>query len=103
MTDHYRWTIGYRWTVSRRQFFASSNLGACPKCMAISTALFILSLLVLGAGVIANSTIVSAIGLLASAAFGLLVGLHAIFFVRRRRKVSAFAHPQPRRSCCGSA
>jgi len=91
--------LAHRWMISPRQLLAPANLGACYKCITISAALLVLSLLVLGIGVIANLPLVTITGLLAAAIFGLLVGLHAVFFLLKRGK-SVVYEPQ-RRSCCG--
>ena len=61
-----------------------SKWGSCPTCMSLSMAFFALSLLVLGLGTSIDQSVVIAIGQLASAGFGILVGLHAIFFFARK-------------------
>lgn len=87
-----------------------SNVGSCPICMSVSAAFLALSLLVLGLGTTINEPIVVMVGELASFAFGILVGLHAIFYVARKRPL--IAQPPARRApnswvsnrgggCCG--
>lgn len=89
-----------------------TKLGSCQDCIILSLALFGLSLLLLGLGGITNLTIVFEMGQVASAAFGLLLSLHALFFFLKRKKLVA-EQPQlqqllqeqpqqPRRRCCGS-
>lgn len=90
-----------RWLISHRQFLAAENFGTCYKCIAISMALFALSLLVLSMGAITHLAVVTVIGLLAAIAFGSLVGLHGIFFFLKRKK-SVIQQPRQQRSCCGS-
>jgi len=55
------------------------------------------SLLAMGVGGVANLTIVMEMGRLASVVFGLLLGLHALFFVLKRKKRVV---EEPRRGCC---
>ena len=95
--------IAHRWMVNPRQFLAIDNFGSCRKCIAVSLTLFALSLLVFSAGSIIKLPIVTMIGLLATTAFGSLVGLHAIFFFLKRQKV-VVQQPQKQqdRRCCGS-
>lgn len=76
-----------------------SKLGSCQHCIILSFALLGLSLLIMTLGGIAKLTIVVGIGMLASAAFGLLLSLHALFFFLKRKKVVA---EKPGRRCCGS-
>jgi len=51
----------------------------------------------MGVGGVANLTIVMEMGRLASVVFGLLLGLHALFFVLKRKKRVV---EEPRRGCC---
>ena len=62
------------------------NLGSCPICMSVSAAFLALSLLVFGLGTTVDEPILVMVGELASVAFGILVGLHAIFYFARKRE-----------------
>ena len=75
------------------------KLGSCQDCTILLFALFGSSLLLLGLGGIINLNILIGMGLVASAGFGLLLSLHAVFFFLKRNKVVA---EKPRRGCCGS-
>ena len=74
------------------------KLGSCQDCTILSLALLGLSLLLMGLGGITNRWIVTEIGRFASVAFALLLGLHALFFFLKRRKIVV---TKPHR-CCGS-
>jgi hypothetical protein len=87
-----------------------SNVGSCPTCMSVSAAFLALSLLVFGLGTTIEEPIVAMVGELASVAFGILVGLHAIFYFARKKEL--IAQPPAGRSpvftvsnrgggCCG--
>lgn len=75
-----------------------SKFGSCQDCIILSLALFGLSLLLLGLGGITNLPIVIEIGQLTSAALGLLLSVHALFFFLKRKKLVA---EKPHRGCCG--
>jgi hypothetical protein len=75
------------------------KLGSCQDCTILLFALFGSSLLLMGLGGITDLTIVLGIGMLASAAFGLLLSLHALFFLLKRKKLVV---EKPHRGCCGS-
>ncbi len=64
-----------------------SKLGSCQDCIILSFALLGLSLLIMTLGGMANLTIVVGIGMLASAAFGLLLSLHALFSFLKRKEL----------------
>jgi len=74
------------------------KLGSCPDCIILSVFLFIMSLLVLTVGEVNSFSIMVAIGWLGSLCFGLLVGLHIVFFFLKRKKVVI---EKPRGGCCG--
>lgn len=76
-----------------------SKLGSCQDCIILSLALLGLSLLLMGLGGITNHTFVVIIGIIASAAFGLLLSLHALFYFLKRKKLVI---EKPHRGCCGS-
>lgn len=90
-----------RWLISHRQFLAAENFGTCYKCIAISVALFALSLLALSVGAITHLAVIAVIGLISAIAFGSLVALHGFFFFLKRKK-SVIQQPRQHRSCCGS-
>lgn len=77
----------------------TNKLGSCQDCTILSLALLGLSLLVMSFGGVMNLTIVVTLGILSSAAFALLLSLHALFFVLKRKKV---VETKPHRGCCGS-
>jgi len=86
-----------------------TKLGSCRFCINLSIVLLTLGLLVLGQGENINQPILIGIGLVTSTGFGLLVGLHALFFILKRKRLVAVRPPvrvgavqQPRRRCCGS-
>ncbi|MEA2879006.1 MAG: hypothetical protein QOF14_4202 [Hyphomicrobiales bacterium] len=94
--------MDYRSTIGRHPFLAVENFGSCYKCITIAVALFALSTLILAAAVFANSMVAGVIGLLATAASGSLVGLHAVFFFLRKREEPAMPQLQEHeRRCCG--
>ena len=66
-----------------------SNVGSCPTCMSVSAAFLALSLLVFGLGTTIDEPILAMVGEFASIAFGILVGLHAIFYFARKRELIA--------------
>lgn len=76
-----------------------NKLGSCEDCIILSLALLGLSLLLMGVAGLTNLAIMVLIGQLASAAFGLLVGAHALFFFLKRKKL---VPEKPHRGCCGS-
>ena len=84
-------------TVSANRLTGINKLGSCQDCLILSLAMLGLSLVLMGIGGITKLTIVIAIGLFGSAAFGLLFGLHVLFFFLKRKKP---VMENPRR-CCG--
>lgn len=85
--------------MSANRLTGINKLGSCQDCIILSLALLGLSLLLMGLGGITDLTIVVGIGMLASAAFGLLLSLHALFFFLKRKKLVV---TKPHRGCCGS-
>lgn len=85
--------------MSANRLTGINKLGSCQDCIILSLALLGLSLLLMGVGGITNLTIVIEIGQFASAAFGLLLSLHILFFFLKRKKLVA---EKPHRGCCGS-
>ena len=77
----------------------TNKLGACQDCTILSLALLGLSLLVMSLGGLVELTIVVTLGILGSAVFALLLSLHALFFVLKRKKV---VETKPLHGCCGS-
>jgi hypothetical protein len=93
---------------SMRSFW--SNVGSCPTCMSVSAAFLALSLLVFGLGTTIDEPILVIVGKLASVAFGILVGLHAIsYFAKKRGRIAqppagrawVFTVPPRGGGCCG--
>jgi len=74
------------------------KLGSCQDCTILLFALLGSSLLLTGLGGITNLTIVVGIGIFASAAFGLLLSLHALFFFLKRKRL---VEKKPHSRCCG--
>jgi hypothetical protein len=75
------------------------KLGSCQDCIILSLALLSLSVLLMAVGGIADFKILIWIGAVACAAFVLLLGLHALFFFLKRKKLVA---KKPHHGCCGS-
>ena len=75
------------------------KLGSCQDCIILSLALLGLSLLLMGVGGVAHLKTLIVIGVFASAAFGLLLALHALFFYLKRKRVVV---ERPHSGCCGS-
>ena len=76
-----------------------NKLGSCQDCTILSVGLLGLSLLIMSVAGHMNLTIVVILGILSSAAFGVLLVLHVVFFFLKRKKVVEAA---PHRGCCGS-
>jgi len=85
--------------MSANRLTGINKLGSCQDCIILSLGLLGLSLLMMGAGGITNLTIVIKLGQFASAAFGLLLGLHALFFFLKRKKP---VEEKPHDCGCGS-
>ena len=85
--------------MAANRYTGISKLGSCQDCIILSLALLGLSLLLMSIGGLANLKIVIIIGKVASAAFGLLLSLHALFFFLKRKKLVV---EKPHRACCGS-
>ena len=77
----------------------TNKLGSCQDCTILSLALLGTSLLVMSFGGLMNLTIVVTLGIISSVAFALLLSLHALFFVLKRKKA---IETKSHRSCCGS-